>query len=956
MKRTVIICPVPYDKNTWYTEHVDDVCAYLKQQFGVFPEFAKIYHGTVAESHDVTPKSKVDIEQLRQLEGTFYVVIYPAWIQYIYYAVVAIMAAFSVYSILTMPKPQAQTVGSSNNELQGRSNKARLKGRIPDIYGKLRAYPDLAAVTYNYYNQNGDEIEECLMCLGRGHYQIHDVRDADTAAEGVAGMSVSIYDPDTSIIGEETIYRTGSTFTELPMLVSKSASINGQSLVEPSNTIISEDTRVYFMTGGIIKAEGDAINFTNFFKVGDGIEITGAEYGLYNETFGGVFTANSNNTLSVTLDLDLENVDSFKTLSLVGALFSYEVTSLDPETGEEIITTYNSDLSGEYEVESASKTQTGANFTYVFTISNPKQVNYNWNHITSNSFTATATLKNSVLGVTLDDTYSISAIQANQITLANVSIINTDWDNLDALYGGSTQGLSVPVTLDVVESRWVGWFEVDFEEIEQITLNFNFPQGAYSVGTNGKTYEDAGICNFEYQAMLNGNPTGAIYSSRIVKWAKIKNSFGFTHVIQTDPIVFSDGVRFRMSKESVHICSKTQRVNELKIKDVYVGRQLDKTIYPGVTMLRTRQVATSGALSMKERKLNCLVTRKLPVDGVGVLTATRDAGQVLINMALDAYIGRRTLSEVDVEQIKAEINKVKTYFGSSAPAEFSYTFDDAELSFEEQAGMVASACFSECYRYGNKLRMRFEQPQETSVLLFNHRNKVPQSEKRTYTFGIQKDYDGIKLEYTDPDDDERVNYYLSYNPATGEVTEDSSATNPLEITTSGIRNVAVAKTRAWREWNKLQYQRVSVDFDALDESELLMRNDRVLVADNTVISTQDGEVVSQNGFILTLSQNVEFKDGVDYYCFLQLADGSTQSILCHPGEMTNEIILTESPRLPLVIDPDRYVKTLYTVVESSQTDKQAFMLTEMSPNDEMTNRLTCINYDARYYEKDHTYI
>ena len=68
-------------------------------------------------------------------------------------------------------------------------------------------------------------------------------------------------------------------------------------------------------------------------------------------------------------------------------------------------------------------------------------------------------------------------------------------------------------------------------------------------------------------------------------------------------------------------------------------------------------------------------------------------------------------------------------------------------------------------------------------MLFNHRNKVPQSEKRTYTFGIQKDYDGIKLEYTDPDDDERVNYYLSYNSATGEVTEDSSATNPLEITT-----------------------------------------------------------------------------------------------------------------------------------------------------------------------------
>jgi hypothetical protein len=431
-----------------------------------------------------------------------------------------------------------------------------------------------------------------------------------------------------------------------------------------------------------------------------------------------------------------------------------------------------------------------------------------------------------------------------------------------------------------------------------------------------------------------------------------KDTFGIT--IRETLRGLGTGISFRIAKTKQK--SGNSPVTECKVKDVFLATQTQKDKYPDVTVVRTRTVATDGALSVKERKANCLVTRKLPIDGIGSLVATKDEGQALINMAFDPYIGRRSNNEIDVEQIKAEIEHNKAYFDSNAPAEFSYTFDDAELSFEEQAGMVASACFTECYRYGNKLRMRFEQPQETSVLLFNHRNKVPQSEKRTYTFGIQKDYDGIKLEYTDPDDDERVNYYLSYNPATGEVTEDSSATNPLEITTSGIRNVAVAKTSAWREWNKLQHQRVSVDFDALDESELLMRNDRVLVADNTVISTQDGEVVSQSGFTLTLSQNVEFKDGVEYYCFLQLSDGATQSILCHPGEMTNEIILTESPRIPLVTTPDRYVKTLYTLVESSETAKQAFMLTEMSPNDQMTNKLTCINYDARYYANDHNYI
>ncbi|WP_228261876.1 hypothetical protein [Acinetobacter baumannii] len=40
-------------------------------------------------------------------------------------------------------------------------------------------------------------------------------------------------------------------------------------------------------------------------------------------------------------------------------------------------------------------------------------------------------------------------------------------------------------------------------------------------------------------------------------------------------------------------------------------------------------------MSIKERKLNCLVNRKLPVDGTGPLHVTRSAGQALINLALD---------------------------------------------------------------------------------------------------------------------------------------------------------------------------------------------------------------------------------------------------------------------------------------------------------------------------------
>lgn len=943
MKKTVIICRDPYDQTTWTTEQVNDVCAYLKQQYEVFPGFAKIYHGLVAESQDVTPKSEADIEKLQQLEGVFYIVEYGGWVQLIYYAVVAIMAIYSVYTIMTMPKPQGQQQGSTNNELQGRSNSARLKGRIPDIFGIVRAYPDLAAVTYSFYNDNGREVEEALMCVGRGYYDITDVKDADTAAEGIDGMSVSVYDPGVSIIGSETIYKTGVTFTELPFLVMKSSSINGQSLKKADQLQINEDKTIFFTSGGVINNTSSSFNLDEYFEVGDGIIISGAQYGLSDFVLSGTCEAHSDFTIKLTTMDDVIDFNSYKGLTLTGALFT--------EAGEV------RDLSGDYEVTSVIRTNSieVGYFDYVIQLKSPKQVNYNWNYVIDvdgYAITAGITLTKSESGINLDDTYSVSSVTQRTITLANASIVNSDWSKLDTLYSGSTLGQTSSVSLSLVSSQWVGWFDVYLEDATHCNFNLYFPNGLYNVTSEGKTVSEAVDITMQYY-MIDNSGNRLTETTEIIWHHDVtsRDSFGITKTIELPQ---NGNIRFRLCKS--YYQPGMNPVHEIKVKDVYLYHEYDKDTYPGVTMVRARQVATDGALTMKERKLNMLVTRKLAVDGTGDLVATKDAGQALINMALDPYIGRRSVNEIDIEQIKTEITAIKTYFSSSDPAEFSYTLDDAELSFEEQAGMVASACFSECYRYGNKLRMRFEQPQETSVLLFNHRNKVPQSEKRTYTFGIQKDYDGIKLEYTDPDDDERVNYYLSYNSATGEVTEDSSATNPLEITTSGIRNAAVAKTRAWREWNKLQYQRVSVDFDALDESELLMRNDRVLVADNTVISTQDGEVVSQNGFILTLSQNVEFKDGVDYYCFLQLSDGSTQSILCHAGEMTNEIILTESPRLPLVIDPDRYVKTLYTVVESSETDKQAFMLTEMSPNDQMTNKLTCINYDARYYEKDHSYI
>ncbi|ELY5689588.1 host specificity factor TipJ family phage tail protein [Acinetobacter baumannii] len=938
--KKVIIVPDVYDRSTWSEADVEDVLAYIYQQFDVWPENAKIYHNQIAESCDVTPnhpkRINAQIEHIQTLEGTFYVVIEPAIEPFtIFMIITAILATYSLYTVLTMPKPQAPVAGSSNNELAQRSNQARLNARIPDIFGKVRSYPDLIAQTYTIY-KDGIEIEECLMCIGRGYFQILDMRDGDTDVANIAGTSVSVYDPFTSIVGTP-IYQVGEAFTELPKFVRTSASINGQTIELPNKAVL-ESSNVWFQSPNLIKGTG--LDFTQYFAANDRIALSGAVYGVQDVNLSGSIMVNENKMVIIESSTNIDNPNLFKGLQLTGALVDVETTTGTPPVTE----TNTRDLSGQFNVSGVTKTVISGGFHYEITLSNPEKVNANWQYV-NNSYTITAgaLLNRNANSITLDDTYTINSVTADTIALVNPSAINNEWDKLLTLPNQSTQGQEVLVRFDAVSNKYVGWFNFDMPEATQAVFNFFFPNGLFYQDSKGSVWEEGITVVIELQAIdSNGDPVGSITTINQEIRANNKSQFGRTIYID---LPTAGSFRFRLSRTTATQAGKTQ--DTCKIKSVY--GMADSTIsdYGNVTIVRSRTVATDGALSIKERKLNCLVNRKLPLDGTGPLQVTRSAGQALINLALDEHIGRRTSEEVDIAQINAEIAKVNAYFGSDLMSEFNYTIDDDNLSFEEIAGMVASSAFCEPYRFGSLTRLKFEQPQENAVLLFNHRNKVPLTEKRSYTFGVQKDYDGVELEYTSDVDDARVKYIIP---------EDITPKNPLKITTTGIRNEAQAKVRAWREWNKLRYKYMSCEVEVLDESELLIRNDRILIADNTVVDTQDGEVEAVDGLIIQTSQPCTFDVGSDYFIHLQISNATVDVVPCTAGVDKYHVVLSRPPVQPLVVSDDRYVKTLYTLVRADQTEAQAFMLEELTPQTQMTNTLKASNYDARFYERDHDFI
>ncbi|NUF23610.1 hypothetical protein HUN23_12610 [Acinetobacter oleivorans] len=546
----------------------------------------------------------------------------------------------------------------------------------------------------------------------------------------------------------------------------------------------------------------------------------------------------------------------------------------------------------------------------------------------------------------LNGTYSVLSVADDRMALSNPAAVNPNWLKLKELTNQQTGALSPK--LSSIGEKWIGPFILDNLERSRVIFNFVANNGLYTVSSGGNQAAVNVTIEVEVTPV---NESGAAIGNPMLKQIILKGSAKSRQTVGAtlDMVTFQGRCSVR-ARRLTPTPAVTTVVDEVKWQALYGAYPLQSTMYEHETVFRARTYATTGALSVKSRKINFDLQRMLPTYKNGAMTAelfpTSSFADALVSMALDDKIGRRTVDEIDVENIYRTYNDIVDYFGTPLAAEFCTTIDDTNLSFEELVTNLCDAVFCTAYRQNNKLKIYFERPTDNSVLLFNFRNIIPDSYKHDLTLGMMDDYDGLIYEYTDPADDSRINIYLP----------DKGVKNPKEVKSVGVRNKWQARFNAYRLWNKLRFQRKSITFDAAPESELLVLRDRIAVADYRNGIHQSGDVVKQEGLILTLSHDVDFIAGKSYVIYLQMGDGTVDLLPITAGSAKNKVVLGRLPNGALKLSPDDFVNTIYTVVNDDTKDSLPYLVAKKDPVDKFSNTITAVNYDVRYYLNDKDFI
>ena len=321
-----------------------------------------------------------------------------------------------------------------------------------------------------------------------------------------------------------------------------------------------------------------------------------------------------------------------------------------------------------------------------------------------------------------------------------------------------------------------------------------------------------------------------------------------------------------------------------------------------VTLLAVKIRATDNLTQRSSRMINCVVTRRLPIwdpeTGWSVPQPTRSIAWAFADACRAEYGAKLTNARIDLAALHG-LDQVWTGRGDT----FDGVFDSA-MTVWEALIRIARCGRAVPVLQGGIVRLFRDAPQTLPVAMFGPRNIVKGSFRIQYIMPGEDTADAVTVEF-----------FNSRTWKPDEVTSslpDSAAEKPAKVILFGCTDEAQAEREGLYMAADNRYRRKLVSWMTELDGLIPTYGDLIAVTHDMPRWGQGGEVVAWDGegTVLTVSESLEWTEGVDHYIALRRRDGSPA------GPFQVETIVGEERKV-LVLDPLGFVPYTGTAEERS---------------------------------------
>jgi hypothetical protein len=360
----------------------------------------------------------------------------------------------------------------------------------------------------------------------------------------------------------------------------------------------------------------------------------------------------------------------------------------------------------------------------------------------------------SALNIRYGDVIVLSNTASNNITFT-VGSVTVDRDDPTKVsiweeFGANIISDEAPLpggTLYTQNATWTNMIAGPFraqkagQQLRSASVDITYPNGLYRVdGTSGniKTLTVELIITFQEIDPVSGAPINTPTILNPIFESKLRTPIRLTY----DSGELSAG-EYEVTVERVTpIDDDNRKVDQVLWTALRGNIALTVgKVYGDTTLLAVRMKATNGLASAAQSRIRVNATRLLPSGDPSdnPIVAIKD---IWTNTT---YGLGRPESELDM----AQLDSLETLYATVGP-QFNASFDQKGTGFDGMQA-VASLPGARVLQNGGLVTVIPEVKQSVRKALFTSANIIKDTLEITYTFDTQGDYDGVQVEYRDPE-------------------------------------------------------------------------------------------------------------------------------------------------------------------------------------------------------------